>query len=85
MRVEINDALLSMMEKDYGMLDEFPEYYAGGTSVDARRKAKKNKKNAKNFASIKKSCNFALGLNEKKTIVDALLLFKFSHLNENRN
>ncbi len=47
-------------------------------------KSEKNKKNAKNFASIKKSCNFALGLNEKKTIVDALLLFKFSHLNENR-
>ncbi len=31
-----NDALLSMMEKDYGMLDEFPEYYGGDTSVDAR-------------------------------------------------
>lgn len=32
----VNDALLSMMGKDYGMLDEFPEYYAGGTSADAR-------------------------------------------------
>lgn len=31
-----NDTLLSMMEKDYGMLDEFPEYYGGNTSVDAR-------------------------------------------------